>query len=296
MAIANYASSNVKVFPSTYRKLYPQGKYTSENNFVNILNSLTDIDSYVISADNDILKVVIHGYYFEISNFKGNDNNWNNMWLGICIESGNNALVNYSTQKVADLTQITEDEKESLYTLDDDTYFTGLIWSEGKPNNDLSNYYTYYFLQVSDDKGNIINKVKLTTDSIKTNHNNDLTTELDRKQYLLKAGKGIAEITNNQNDENVVKLTDKEYSKLEYLEKGIGGSKGERLFYFNDVGQAINNETLDIGSNASGTSSKIESQGVYILDGTITAGQTFYASTDNPSGGNKGDIWFKYNA
>jgi hypothetical protein len=294
MSIANYASGNVKVFPSTYRKLYPQGKYTSENNFVNILNSLTDIDSYVISADNDTLKVVIHGYYFEISNFKGNDNNWINIWLGICIESGNNALVNYSTQKVADLTQITEDEKESLYTLDDDNGFTGLIWSDGKPTSNSNNYYTYYFLQVSDEKGNIINKVKLTTDSIKTNHKNDLTTELDRKQYLLKAGQGIAKITNNQDNENEVGLNTTEYNKLSNLPNKGGSSTSSKLFYFNEDGIAVNNDKLNVGSRGSGTS-KIESQGVYILDGTITAGQTFYASTDNPSGGNKGDIWFKYN-
>ena len=59
-------SDHVKVFPSTYRTEYLQGKYTSEENFVNIINSITDIKSYVLDWTFPVLKVVINGYYFEI--------------------------------------------------------------------------------------------------------------------------------------------------------------------------------------------------------------------------------------
>ena len=275
--MANYSTTNVKVFPSTYRKQIPQGKYTSEYNFVNILNSLTDIDSYVISADNGVLKVVIHGYYFEISNFVLEQNL--NLWLGIKIESGNNALVNYS--------------KTSIDDLDSNNSFTGLEYFTSEPSNETTDKYTCYYLRVAED-GNIINKVKLTTDSVKVPSGTDLTNELNQKQYLLTNGQGIDTIDNNEN--RVVKLTKVEYDKLSSLPNKGGSSTSSKLFYFDKDGLAVNNDTLDVGSRASGTSSKIESQGVYILDGTITAGQTFYASTDNPSGGNKGDIWFKYNA
>jgi hypothetical protein len=266
--MANYSTTNVKVFPSTYRKQVPQGKYTSENNFVNILNSLTDIDSYVISADNGVLKVVIHGYYFEISNFVIEPN----LWLGIKIESGNNALVNFSKQSIDDL--------------DSDNSFTGLEYFTSEPSNEATDNYTCYYLRVIKDS-NIINKVKLTTDSIQVPSGKDLTDELDQKQYLLTNGQGIDTIDNNQN--RVVKLTTTEYNKLSNLPNKGGSSTSSKLFYFNEDGIAVNNDKLNVGSRGSGTS-KIESQGVYILDGTITAGQTFYASTDNPSGGNKGDI------
>ena len=62
-----YPSSNVDVFPSTNRVVYPQGKLTSENNFVNIINSITDYKSYVLNFSNKLLEVIIHGYYFKIN-------------------------------------------------------------------------------------------------------------------------------------------------------------------------------------------------------------------------------------
>ena len=46
-----YATNNVEVFPSAFRTTRPNGKFTSENNFINILNSLTDIE--YIGSESD---------------------------------------------------------------------------------------------------------------------------------------------------------------------------------------------------------------------------------------------------
>ncbi len=275
--MANYKTLDVKVFPSTYRKEIPQGKYTSENNFVNILNSLTDIDSYVIGDDNGTLKVVIHGYYFEISNFV--ISTYPNLWLGIRVESGNNALVNFNNGSINELDS-------------SDKFFTGLDFTSTEPSNQATDNYTYYYLKVVEDS-KLINKVKLTTDSIKVDSGKDLTNELNQKQYLLTNGQGIDTIDNNTN--RTVQLTNKEFNKLSSLPNKGGSPTSSKLFYFDENGLAKNNDGLSVGSKGTDSGNKIASQGVYILDGTITAGQTFYASTDNPSGGVKGDIWFKYN-
>lgn len=65
-----YPSSNVAVFPSAYRQFNRSGKFTSEQNFTNMIKALAGKDSFVvdiITRDNeDYLAVVIDGYYFEI--------------------------------------------------------------------------------------------------------------------------------------------------------------------------------------------------------------------------------------
>ena len=67
-------STEVKVYPSAYRgvdsenNLYnPEAQLNTEFNITNILRSITSIDSYVLSWENNILKCVIHGYYFELT-------------------------------------------------------------------------------------------------------------------------------------------------------------------------------------------------------------------------------------
>ena len=62
-------STNVKVFPCATRESDNglDSKLLSEQNITNIIKSVTDNHSYIISWDNDTLKCVIKGYYFEIS-------------------------------------------------------------------------------------------------------------------------------------------------------------------------------------------------------------------------------------
>ena len=139
--MANYGSEYVHVFPSTYRSEYINGKLTSENNFINILNSITDIDSYVLDYSNNVLKVVIHGYYFIIENVRNNLP----LWLEIAVEKSDTCgLVSTSTQ--------------SPTSLDDNGSFTGLEYyskeSDLKDGNNDS--YNYYHLQVFDVNGDVL--------------------------------------------------------------------------------------------------------------------------------------------
>jgi len=72
-----FSSGNVKVFPSSYRTQYASGKFTSEENLTSIVKALAGKDSFVVgftptggSTAKGVLKVVIDGYYFEITDFE----------------------------------------------------------------------------------------------------------------------------------------------------------------------------------------------------------------------------------
>lgn len=64
-------SSKVFVFPCVSRDTGEEqknldAKLMSEKNITNIIKSITDNKSYVISWDDGLLKCVIDGYYFEV--------------------------------------------------------------------------------------------------------------------------------------------------------------------------------------------------------------------------------------
>lgn len=68
-------SHNVFVFPCVSRSTGDDqkdltAKLMSEKNITNIIKSITDNKSYVISWDNGILKCIINGYYFEVNETK----------------------------------------------------------------------------------------------------------------------------------------------------------------------------------------------------------------------------------
>lgn len=272
-------SGNINVFPTTYRTQYLEGKYTSENNFVNILNSLTDIDSYVLGDIDDNgswqspwLRVVIHGYYFEIrmSSLSAN------MWLGIKVERGavhSNALVNFS---------------DSSTTMDENNEFKGLSMeiSATEPSYPESDYYDYYWLNVTDKNGKIVNRVRLKADSIKYDNNNSVRQELDSKQDIMSAGNGIVI------DNNITSIDPDEYKKLQSL-----NSKGSdtQFIYFNSSGEAVATRTTK-GSAYTQSSAYGKSQATYTQDGVLKEGISIYASVNSPdnSQGKVGDLWFKY--
>lgn len=287
MADVNFQSINVDVFPTTYRTKYLQGKYTSEENFVNILNSLTDNNSYVLSWENQVLKVVIHGYYFEIRQFTGS-NLPSNLWLGIKIESGesnSNALVSFLT---------------SSTTLDENDLFTGLYYvqSSTQPNISLSpaeaSNYTIYWLRVTDASGNINPyRVRFDADSIKYSEGVNVRDEfstilntLETKQDDLSAGDGL-DLTNN-----TMSIKSSEMLKLNSLP---GKGTALKPVYFNSSGQAVASNG-NVGLSWAAMSGGYRSQWIYMQDGTLKSGTTMYASVSSPddSVGNNGDIWIKY--
>lgn len=64
-------SESVKVFPSSYRSLNNNGKFTSELNITNAIKAVCENDSFVVGYDDTTktLKLVVDGYYFEISGY-----------------------------------------------------------------------------------------------------------------------------------------------------------------------------------------------------------------------------------
>lgn len=80
-------SKYVKVFPCTYRGTYivsndetaetktfdPEARLTTESNYTNIPGFHYPLNSYVVSFEDDLLKCVIDGYYFELLLKNDND-------------------------------------------------------------------------------------------------------------------------------------------------------------------------------------------------------------------------------
>jgi len=293
---SNYPSINVTVFPTTYRTKFLSGKYTSEQNFVNILNSITDYNSYVLDYRNSVLKVVIHGYYFEI----GNQNSLPaNLWLGIIIESGesnSNALVAFDTKSSTDI-DLNNEFKALVYETDkEDDPFTA----------DPGENYRIYSLHVTDRNNNIINKRRFKSDAITYEDRQagviTVGEALDRKQNnLIVKGESGLELDANTSE---LKINDTNLNRLNNLNNkgtpsgGVGNRK-QKLFYFNENGVAINS-TENIGylwkNETIGNINTYSSQPVYVLNGDITGGQVTYASINSPNNniGKDGDIWFKY--
>ena len=293
--MAYFNTESVHVFPSSYRKEISDGKYNSEHNFVNILNSLVDKENYVLSYettdDGDLLRVVLHGYYFEIKNFKEQVSD--PCYISILVENKvHSSLVNYSQKSVDNL-----DDPQS-------GEFRGLDFETGTVTDEkvVDGVYTYYYLQVTDRDGNILNKVRLSTDSIFYSGNErTLTNELDDKQSIVKAGNGIkGQGLDNVLPDSKVELIDSYNSILNSIANGHSGNVGSNSKFIYVADNSVNASTLNAGSgyNANNTGYKY-TKDVHVTDGNIVDGTTFFISEDTPdrypsSIAKNGDFWFKY--
>ena len=88
-------SSKVFVFPCVSRSMDDdtanlRSKLMSEKNLTNIIKSITDNDSYIISWEGNFLKCIIDGYYFEISDLPISGNKY----AKIVYNEQNNELLN----------------------------------------------------------------------------------------------------------------------------------------------------------------------------------------------------------
>ena len=283
--MATYITSeNVRIFPSAYRKEYTEGKYNSEENFTNIINSIVDVDSFVISLDTStgLLKFVIHGYYFEILSFSLQSNP--NCWAGIRVEQGNNAIVNYNDS--------------SIHDLDSNNYFYGLVLDSTDPtsNNESNSSYKYYSLQVSSG-GKLVNQIKFSSDSIffKNNKNENLSEYLDgNKQDTLSPGSGID--SSKFNNDKTVQIIQNYRTSLDSMTGGKGSSSKPVFVNGNGEVASISASSGKALTSPSGNNYKY-TQAALISEGELmNTGVAFYASTDSPSSsvGKNGDFWFKY--
>lgn len=226
-----FKTENVKVFPSAFRtKPGPSnGKYTSEENFVNIINSIVDYpnrrakdtsnkvihnDGYIVSTDNNKLTVVIHGYLFTIDtgvNF-GNFDSFNNsqtIWLYIrvedgAIESASNALVNSDNESI---------------TLDTSTNFTGISYIIYTPSSSSGEF----------DPPQIAEKDRTTVYTLQIVKKNKKYCDENRLKFNSKYI-SYEDSTGIQSTENVLKRVD---SNLDEIEENISILNGDKPFIEN---------------------------------------------------------------
>ena len=279
-----YDTEKVNVFPSSFRKTETKSKYTSEHNFVNILNSLIDRDCYVLSYDrsSDLLKIVLHGYYFEVDKFiqycPGHP-----CYASIRVEEGSySALVNY------------DNSASTSTSLDDGGKFRGIKFTQGRPTDANSNAsYTYYTLQITkeNDQGgyDIINKVRLSTDSIYFTTGDDLTKMINSKQNNLTAKDGIKlDPTTSE-----IGLEDKIYKTVTSMASKNVGANNKFIYIKNGEATASG---ANVGSKYTTSGNYNYTQNTYTENGELKGGTTFFASKGDPNStlGSNGDFWFKY--
>ena len=266
----DFNSNNIKVFPSAYRTYNPGGKYTSEQNITNMIKALADKDSFVVDFINTsvtlpyrgILKVVVDGYYFEISDFELSGN----QYLSIRVENG--YLVDYSN---------------ATTTLDTGGIFTGLdhstssgmlqVCKDGKIIN------KGFIRELIDSEGNWIDLSNIT---IVNNKIDPKSINFDKFVYIA-----------NLLSQYATLLGTSENGAFKGYSVGTGGKK---LIYFNNgmpeeststVGSATNPVYLNAGtitaSNTTvGSSATNAIQPVFLSSGTITASSHTAGSASRP--------------
>lgn len=162
-----FLSKDVKVFPCAYRGytganaevIDPYARSFAEYNFSNIYANISaNKQSYIISYVNNVLKCVIGGYYFEISNVGDGENQYSFKWLGIKIKE-----VNDNDNKSAVLANFDSDNVDYLdYKAPDASDFTFLGLSFSNEEDGNSNVIS---LHVFDDNGNLCECEKRLADS-----------------------------------------------------------------------------------------------------------------------------------
>lgn len=260
------------VFPAAYRTANIKGMLTSEDNFSNMIRSVVDKESYVISYNNNILKLVIYGYYFEIK--INQPFNASKYTFAIRLDKGAGRICDFTTGKI---TLDSGEEKET--TLDSDGYFTGLVYDEAEsiPTPEGFNSASEILKQFTVDFTDI-SKSQVKFDIAKVD---GLQAELDSKQDNITTSDDL--ILND----NVLSLNADNSKLLNSMAKNVGGSK-KPIYIENN--QAMASDATVGGLNGLNYTSMVMS------NGELTTGRTWYASTSAPNNsiGKVGDIWFKY--
>ena len=146
-------SKNIKVFPCSYRGQYgdqnqkvfdPEARLNTEYNFINSGSLSTAHKSYIVNWDNDILKCVVGGYYFEIANCKPEDFLVDNTVLNLYIKLATIPLTESGTDDPDRKTYIlssVEEPADHYLDIDDGSgniIFLGLIIVDNLSINDGS--------------------------------------------------------------------------------------------------------------------------------------------------------------
>lgn len=173
-----FKSKDVKVFPCSYRGYYdikdgentivdgrvfdPEARIPSEYNLISLASKDGVHNSFVISNENNLLKLVLGGYYFEIDLTDSEYNNEDLRYFGIAtqdttLQQGDEEIE--STRKTKILVSLTANPSLDV-KIDDAYYFQGLGYTKDKEDfieftNQLQQ------LQVFDEEGKIAGTAKL---------------------------------------------------------------------------------------------------------------------------------------
>ena len=177
--------------------------------------------------------------------------------------------------------------------MDDGGKFRGIKFTQGRPiDTNSNNNYTYYMLQITEqsDKGyKIVNKVRLSTDSIYFDNDTDLTAELNSKQPNLNTKNGIE----LDQATSTIGLTDNFNKALESISNKNVGSNTNFVYVSNGEVKASN---ANVGSKYTTSGNYKYTRGTYTEGGELKSGTSFFISKDSPNNtiGSNGDFWFKY--
>ena len=309
-------TNSIKVFPSAFRTAPANGKYTSEENFINILNSIvdypTDADGYIVKSDGNEWAIVIHGYLFT---FELNKSNYQNAWARIRVEQGlgdaaANALVNFGDASInMDVSgtfrglEIVDREP----TKEENVYILKIIENGNICSRNYAKFRVNSILYDNTNNSNLKDKlddIDKTDANIKNllNKLNGTTSstnpdEYNEKQNKLKTGSYTA-LTDNSDGTTTISVDQNAKTILDSLNKTVGSAINP-IYIDKKEAKA---STATVGKKFTQNAANGESQNVYLKDGTITAGNSIFIRTtsptnaDNTGTGVDGDIWFKYQA
>ena len=256
-----YKSDSVLAFPVTYRAYNVGGKYTSETNITNLLKAFIKNKSFVIDDVSDnVLKVVIGGYYFEIA-FSAFQNSKvpTDLYLGIKISNG--YLVNFA---------------DNTITLDDGTNFKALAGNIGSKPAGCT-----YSLRVTDSNGNLMNTGFIPSIVDPTT---GIWYDFTNIFKILTADGKI--------DPTYIDKSIAAYFPL----FTVGAA--EKLVYnvtVNPTTGKVNSTPYNVGQKGKVESGNIVEKWIYFEGGKPVAGNRITISTSQPgsyTGIQQGDIWF----
>lgn len=193
-------SSNVRVFPTAFRKnvetssgtgttttitYNPESKLNTEFNLTTMASRLADKSTFVLdySADNDVMTVSMHGYWFELSKINEKRTADSGLWAAVRIydpnaDSADNTKFSLPTLVSLEDTTASLDDMNLDSGTNDNFLGIGFYDSEPTPSGD---YGTLYTLQLFDENGDVPESSKLKMSSASVSNGNASDEPISKK-------------------------------------------------------------------------------------------------------------------
>ena len=292
-------SKNVIVFPSANRVEYSKSMQLSEDNFANIVRTVTDYHDYIISINESVSEFVLHGYYFRLTG------DYRNKVAVIRINKTTNAIVNYETGARTDTTADGQVNSDKSSPLDVNGEFKGLqIFPSGTAipsgTDDL-----YYSLTLSKDNLRKFSDSSVMHVTTADNKNNGeyLSSLINHKANTVKTentpeGYGIT--ATEDSAETTLKFNDKTKGLLDSI-PGKGQGTSLITTVTTEGTTVLADSTASMGGiDQSSAAIPLVINNICLANGEIGQMNSIYVSGENapeeaPAGitFKAGDIWFK---